>query len=291
LLWPVALAFSLLFFWGCDKEEPIPGYLYIPSITVSTNSNGTQGSNASEIVDAWVYVNGKFIGVFELPSRIPILETGKNDVLILAGIKKNGLSTERVTYPFYEQFEQKVDFGPGKIDTLKPVVKYRSICTFPWLEDFEDQRISLEGSGSFTTIDSMYITNDPFEVYGFDAIKNKYSGKIQMDTGLQFFENSSIQLFALPRSGQEIYLEFNYKTDVELSAGFYPITSSFVTGVSIVRLFPTNGVWKKAYVSLKEDVNSPQYAGAEFRMVFNAQSNNATVVPEIFFDNIKLIHF
>lgn len=209
----------------------------------------------------------------------------------MAGIKKNALATERVIYPFYAQYEQVVDFQPGKVDTLKPVVKYLDICEFPWLEDFEDQRISLEGSGSFTTIDSMYITNDPFEVYAFDASKNKYSGKVRMDTGLQFFENSSIQLFDLPRSGQEIYLEFNYKTDVELVTGIYPITSNFVSGVPIVNLFPTNGIWKKAYISLKEDVNSPAYQGAQFRVVFNAQSNRQSDVPEILFDNIKLIHF
>ncbi|MEY2924584.1 MAG: hypothetical protein RLZZ337_1132 [Bacteroidota bacterium] len=226
-----------------------------------------------------------------MPTRVPVLENGEQEVIILAGIKKNGLATERVIYPFYKQFVQTIDFKPGQIDTLNPTITYLDICKFPWLEDFEDQRISLEGSGSFTTIDSMYITSDPFEVYNYDAGKNRFSGKVQMDTGLQFFENSSIQLFDLPRKGQEIYLELNYKTDVELVAGIYPITGSFVSGVPIVNLFPTNGAWRKVYVSLKEDVNNPAYQGAEFRVVFNARSNTSGKIPEILFDNIKLIHF
>jgi hypothetical protein len=48
--------------------------------------------------------------------------------------------------------------------------------------------------------------------------------------------------------------------------------------------------WKKAYVSLKEDINNPEYTGATFRVFFNAQTNGSNE-KKLFFDNIKLIHF
>ena len=48
--------------------------------------------------------------------------------------------------------------------------------------------------------------------------------------------------------------------------------------------------WKKAYVSLKEDINNPEYAGATFRVFFNAQTNGSNE-KQLFFDNIKLLHF
>ena len=73
-------------------------------------------------------------------------------------------------------------------------------------------------------------------------------------------------------------------------AGFYPINNPIVTGIPIVNFFQTNGTWKKAYVSLKEDVNTPSFLGSDFRMFFNARSQK-DVESTILLDNIKLIHF
>ncbi|MBT8326449.1 MAG: hypothetical protein KJP21_01920 [Bacteroidia bacterium] len=149
----------------------------------------------------------------------------------------------------------------------------------------------MEKSGSATTIDSMKITGISSQVFDYDGAANKYSGIVTMDTGFQIFENSTIQLFDLPRRGTEIYLEFNYKASAEVIAGIYPITGTIVTGVPIVNFFPTNGVWKKAYVSLKEDVNNPEYLGFDFRVFFSSRTNTDNVKPQLFFDNIKLVHF
>ncbi len=259
-------------------------------MNLDVNANGTQGSDAHQILDAWVYVAGEFIGVFELPTRIPVLKEGEQELTILAGIKKNGLVNSRVAYPFYAPFEKTINLVPSEIDTLIPTIRYRENVIFPWLEDFEDQSISLERSGSNTTIDSLVITGNSDLVYNFDGVSNRFSGEVVSDTGFQIFENSSVQLFDLPRKGQEIYLEFNYKTDAELIAGIYPISGSVVAGVPIVNFFATDE-WKKAYVSLKEDVNSAAYAGFDFRVFFHQQTNNTEMVPKIYLDNIKLVHF
>lgn len=275
---------------GCDPEEPVPGYLYIPAIDLEVNSNGTQGSDAHDIVDAWVYVEGKSIGVFELPARIPILAEGEQSVIVLAGVKKNGMANDRIPYPFFEPFETTVNFKPAQIDTLEPVVQYNENVVFPWLEDFEDQTLSLEGSGASTTVDSMYIVSDPTLVYGYDAVKNRYSAGVEIDTGYQIFENSSVQLFDLPRSGREVFLEFNYKTDAELVAGFYPIGGNVVAGIPVVNFFPTTE-WKKAYVSLKEDINVPEFQDFLIRITFRSESNTEEQTPKIYLDNIKLVHF
>ena len=258
---------------------------------MSVASDGSQGSSAHNIVDAWIYVGGKFIGVFELPTTVPILTSGEQDLTILAGIKKNGLASERVAYPFYDSYSVKHQFEATRVDTIIPAFTYRTNVSFPWLEDFEDQTISLEKSGSTTTIDSMKITGISTQVFEYHPVTSKYSGVVTMDTGFQIFENSTIQLFDLPRSGREIYLEFNYKASSELIAGIYPITGTIVSGVPVVNFFPTNGVWKKAYVSLKEDVNNPEYLGFDFRVFFSSRTNTTSAKPQLFFDNIKLVHF
>ena len=280
-------------FSSCDTEEQIPSYVYIPGLDLETDA--IQGSNSHDIVNVWVYCDRILIGVFELPVRVPILESGDHTITVVPGIKKNGLFNKRVTYPFYTPFEEKLDLIPSAIDTILPIVNYRNNITFSWLEDFEDNAISLEKSGSNTTTDSMFITQDSQQVFSHDGEENKYSGQVNIPSEFQIFENATVQLYDLPRKGVDVYLELNFKCNTEFTVGVYPVTGNFINGVPIVNFYSTvddkgEMQWKKAYVSLKEDINNPEYAGASFRVFFNAQTNGSGE-KQLFFDNIKLIHF
>jgi len=283
-------------FSGCDKEEPIPAYIHISSVIFNTNEDGSEGSNAHDILDAWVYVNNKLIGAFELPATIPILSSGKQQLTIVAGVKNNGFTAQRIRYPFYKAYDIDIELVPGSVDTVVPLFTYSESLNFQWLEDFEDQTISMKKSGSGTNVDTMSITGLPNDVYAYDGVDNNYSGKVVLGQGFQKFENSTISNFDLPRKGQEIYLEINFKCNTEFVVGIYPINAIVVTGVPIVNLFSTvdeEGImqWKKAYVSLKEDVNNPGFNGSDFRVFLNVQTNTASGTPLVFFDNIKLVHF
>ncbi len=288
---------SFLFQSGCkDPEEVIPSYLYIPSIDLEVNEDGSEGASSHEIVDAWVYVGSDFIGVFEMPVTIPVLASGKKDVTVLAGIKRNGISSDREIYPFYRGYSVEMELIPSKVDTLRPVVEYREDIKFVWMEDFEDNTLSLEGSGSNTTTDSLFITDDAEDVFEYDGVANRYSGKVIMPKGLQIFENRSVDLFDFPRSGQEIFLELNFKCNTEFIVGLYPFNNTIINGLPVVNLFSTEdseGVmqWKKVYVSFKEDVNSARNIGADFKVFFNTQTNVSEGEPQIVLDNIKLLHF
>lgn len=285
------LAISI--FSSCDSDEQIPSYVYIPSIELETDA--TQGDNSHDIVDGWVYCDNILIGVFELPVRVPILASGEHTITVVPGIKKNGLFDQRITYPFYSPFEEKIELVPTAIDTIRPVIRYRTNVTFSWLEDFEDNAISVEKSGSNTTTDSMFIANDPVHVYNYDGIENKYSGQVNIPSEFQIFENATVQLYELPRKGVDVFLELNFKCNTEFTVGVYPVTGSFINGVPVVNFYSTEDnqgemQWKKAYVSLKEDINNPEYNGATFRVFFNAQTNGEGE-KQLFFDNLKLIHF
>lgn len=282
---------------GCkDVEEPIPSYLYISSIDLETSATGEQGADAHDIVDAWVYVDNAFIGVFEMPSTIPVLKSGKSSVTVVAGVKKNGQSASRVAYPFYGTYNVEIDLKPAQVDTIRPVVEYKEAVRFPWLEDFEDNSLSVEGTGSNTTTDTLLITEDMTEVYSYDGDKSLRSGKVEVPLGLQKFEVSTIQAFDIPRDGREIYLELNFKCNTEFVVGVYPLNGSVVTGVSVVNFYSSADEnnelqWKKAYVSLKEDLNAPANRTSDFRVFINAQTNSSDERPLLFFDNIKLVHF
>ncbi|HEY0262319.1 MAG TPA: hypothetical protein VGB95_04790, partial [Chitinophagales bacterium] len=97
----VFLPFFAVLLDGCSMpNNGIPVYIQIDSMSVQTNQS-TQGSASSKITDAWLYVNGEQIGVFELPAKIPVLKSGDLRVSISAGIKDNGIANTRAAYPFY----------------------------------------------------------------------------------------------------------------------------------------------------------------------------------------------
>ncbi|MFM9943604.1 MAG: hypothetical protein ACKVQB_00080 [Bacteroidia bacterium] len=288
-----SILFIFLSVFGCksfDKVEPVPAYIYIEKIDLSVKSDGSQGSNAHDIKDGWVFANGTLIGVFELPCMVPILKKDSTVITVFAGIKVNGSSNNRKFYPFYEVYTKTVFLKPAKIDSLKPVVTYKEGITFSWVEDFEDLAVSLEKTGVTRTVDSLMITSLPDEVFEFGKFGNKYSGKVNYRGKRGTFENSSIGIYNLPRSTSDIYLEVNYKSEVPITFGIYPTSGSALDlGIPVYTSFVSKE-WKKAYVRLSDDVNSSANAGKKFRIFINAV-NHKDSSAILLLDNIKLIHF
>jgi len=285
---------SLSFILGllsCNTFEPsgpVPAYIHIPEFQLEVKNDNSQGSDAIDVPDAWVYVGNELVGVFEVPITIPILEFGEQKITIFAGIKKNGLANNRVSYPFYTAFIDTFNLVAEKVDTIVPIIKYFDALKFPFIEDFEDNSISFTKSGVDATVDSMYITKVDSLVYAYDGDKNEGSGAVDIPLGRQIFQNSSIASLDLPRS-DDVYLELNYKTDVPLQTGLVATKNGRV--IPIVLLFPTDGVWKKAYISLAEDINNNIYDGSEFKVLFDALSSTDTnQVNHIYLDNIKVVH-
>src|SRR5689334_1436858 len=122
------------------KEDITPVWLEIPSIELATD-DATEGSNSHAISDAWVYMDGTALGVFELPAKIPVLAEGQHEFVIFAGVKNYGMSSQRIKYPFYERYEISLSLVKGETITLNPVVTYKSNLTFEMIEDFEDTGI------------------------------------------------------------------------------------------------------------------------------------------------------
>lgn len=274
-----------------DKEETIPSYIYIEKIDLEVSNDGSQGSNAHDIKDAWILVNGSLKGVFELPCKVPVLEHGETEITIIAGVKVNGQSNNRKFYPFYDTCRKILNLKPTQIDTIKAKVKYKPTVKFVWKEDFEDMAVSLEKTGITRTVDTLQITDNPNEVFDFGKTGNKYSGKVDYRSKRGTFENSSILIFDFPRSSTEIYMELNYKSDVPIQFGLYPTSgSSLDVGIPVYLSYANPEEWKKAYIRLSPDVNATVNTGKKFRIFINAvnaEDKNAVIL----IDNIKVLHF
>ncbi len=287
LYFNIAVLFSLLY--SCDKFEgdmTIPSYLQIEKIKLVDNPNINEGSLSNKITDAWVYVDDELIGAFELPAKFPILKKGQHKITILPGIKMNGISGTRISYPFYKSIEiynfNLVPDSITKIDTNLLVTSYLDNTKFAWKEDFEDGGVSLQKRSNSDT--GIYKTNIPQYVF-----EGTYSGLVNLLSNQNFFEIETIDNFVLPKNGSPVFLEMNYKNNNIFMVGFFAYYSNTIKQVATITLYPTSE-WKKIYINLTPDLAN-EYNASSFKIFFGHYKQETVNEAVIVFDNIKLVHF
>lgn len=293
------LLLSLFFFISCKKIDIAPTYIVIDKkdILVSLENldleqfNSTSGLTAHDFSDIWLTANGKKIGIWELPCRIPILESGKVTLAVEPGIKLNGVSTTRPIYPFLQKYLLTIETpGNGEEVVVKPTFSYYgSNLHFPLIENFESA--GTEFSSLDSTKPSFSKVYDPTLIYQnkWDSSDvNSCSGWIQLKDSLTSFEVISPKL-SLPGGGKWVFLEFNYKCDQEINTGLFITQSNNVTtNENLVTLRPTDGEWKKAYVNLTLAVSRNINAQA-FRVLLSGNKQNS-VEANFYVDNIRVLY-
>lgn len=269
-------------FFACDFNlvEDVPAQLKINQIDIAS-SEQTYNSNTTNITDAWVYVNDNFIGVYPLPTQLPILEEGNATIRIGAGIKKNGISASRVLYPFYNLYSEEVVLLPNNTIEINPELEHR-IENYPWYEDFESGGTNLSINTDSVGQQIEYITsneNDYFlgQRYGLLKISGEEGELIECVS-----EN-----LTLPKDRQ-VYLEIDYKSNSQFVIGLYANSSAQVNKTSIIFLNP-NESWNKTYISLSETISN--YSSANSYKIFIGMLRNVSVDKnELMIDNIRLVH-
>ena len=263
-----------------NPDEIIPSYIYVDDLIVKPTSN--QGTTSDNLTDAWVYVDGSYIGTWELPAKIPIHAEGNYNLQIFAGIKKSGFVAQRVTNQFLNSYDTTINSLPNNIDSITPSFTYESTATF-WIEDFEDPGIKFTKlSYSDTNIE---ITNSSSEVF-----EGNGTGKIEFGSSDLLFEarTNETSFNSFPRGGRPVYLEMDYNTNEVLTIGIYHNNLSVsLVKEEYINLNPTNGVWKKIYLDLT-DIVSPQIRATEFEIYLEVQKDKASS-PKVLIDNIKVI--
>jgi hypothetical protein len=273
---------ALLFVCSCGQPAPIPSYIHIDSVALHT-SPAVDGTNSHSIPDAWVYVDDQLVGAFELPATIPVPNTGQHTVQVAGGIKENGSSAERTAYPFYTTWSENMNLVPKARITVSPVVAYVPSChPFDWKEDFE----SGVGKSWYDTIGSdAKLRRD--SIYPFEG---HYCGSVYLIPSvavpIPHFQAESATSFPAPASGQEVYLEVNYRCNNKFYLGL--INNTNYSNI-IYLTFNTTDVWKKMYVRLTDALAViPQ--GGTYNVYFGMDKDPLVDFPEMHIDNIKLIH-
>ncbi len=268
---------------SCRQENPepgIPAFIRVDSVALSTDY-GTQGSNAENIVDVWVYANDATIGVFEMPVVIPVLLDGQGKLRLEAGIKLNGITTTRINNPFFEPVViEDFSFIPDSIITLNPVVEYRESVEFPWLEDFEDPSVSLDTAN--LNGDADIVRTGP-EL----AFEGSHSGRIQLGGDLLTFEAATFDTYILPTDGSPVMLEMNYKNSIPFVVGIFEQTPTEIVKKEIMYL-NTSEDWNKIYINFTNHVMESNQ-GTVFKVFYRAGISEGGE-GEIYLDNLKLMY-
>lgn len=280
-----------------DKDEPIPAYLFVDSVNLSTYYID-EGSNSHAISDVWVYLNSgdkiTQIGVFELPARIPVIAQGTYETIFYAGIKPDGISSKRKRYPFYKPLTLNINYSPlqeVKLNgTQTPVFTYYDQNQIAiWKEDFEDPTVFFEADptseASFVRI---LAANEPDNVYEGIA-----AGLLELSNNQTYLRVYTNQNFNLPGAGKSCYVEINYKCNQEFKVGLKVENQSgnqFLGNTAIKDTYNENGnlVWKKMYIDLTDIVSTNPSANS-YEFYFEAV-NAGAINTRIYLDNVKLVY-
>lgn len=276
----ISLVVPLLFSCKKDVEAEIPSYLTINSITAKDSNNKVMSSN---IKDAWVYVNDKFKGIYELPVSLPIIENGPHRVDIRAGIHENGISELKVIYPFYEKYSRLIDLRDEVDYLLQAEVHYipEAKLNTSWAgADFEGG-INFYRSPHSDTIFELTAADPADSVYGIS------SGTFYLTDEKPFFEAYSENIVSIPRNGSDIWMEMDYKSDAMIVVGLY---QEFRQEQFPLVYFKPQQNWTKVYINLNNAVLS-RPGSPNYNFFIGAKKDNSLTVSSTSIDNVKLLHF
>lgn len=264
----------------------MPVWLEINNWTLNSNPNSTNnpGELTHNFTDVWVYVDGKIIGVFEVPCKVPVLVSGNCKVTLYPAMKNNGLAETKKIYPFTEPYETTLELVEGETYTFNPTTRYYANTEF-WIEDFENSTVKLVKDASVSTAEMTVESNSsigPWGNYGHIVLNSTESLWVGVTDPL-----------SLPKSGAEVYLEFNYKNTNSILTGMIEMQSggSQVDHGGFTASAQTSDVkWKKIYIDLKDVVsNTPN--GVSYKQYLRMLLDEGLSSSEVYIDNIKVIHF
>ena len=254
-------------------------YIQIDDLKLKVASN--QGADSDNFKDAWVFVDGRSNGVYEIPRKVPIaFEAGSSTLInIQAGIRENGVNSAPIVFPFVNTYQMNLEFDDLETVNLQPVFEYIPETKFRIVEDFE-------GSNRFT-FDEDRDTSTLLTLSNSNPASGLFSGEIIVP-GTDTVEIGSTLVYnEIPVNGTPVFLEIEYYGDVDLDIGLIGEKGGQFFKDYFVSL-RSEREWKKAYINLTSLVVASGLEGYQVLMrAINQDEDEAMVLV----DNIKLLHF
>lgn len=265
---------------ACQKDGSTPSFVRILNPTARTADGLT--TTPSFVSDMWVFANDQAIGVWQADRRIPVLAEGTTNIKIVAGVRRNGVTNDRIQYPFYATWSQNVDLTLAQETTVQPVFKWYSDPI--WEEGFESSGFQFNFSEGDTTM----VFVDANE----DVLVGQHSAAIVLDTAHTFFRAVTTAAPTFPNGTDPIFLEFDHKSDARFVIGVKFDLSGQTYTIPYVFISPTgtHGTalpWKHMYVDLSSAWSTGGTVNRQFYI--EAQREGSEDV-RIVLDNMTVHH-
>lgn len=259
---------------SCESSyNDIPKPFYVKINRFELKNDSSLG-----IEDAWVDVNGEFVGVFEVPVVFPVVSEKEAIISISPGVKVNGVNTTRTYYPFYKTYRQNIDISLTDTIEILPQTSYIDETVVCWYEGFESGHKFEKSNNSDTSFIITY--NDKF--------KGISSGVVYLDSKKTFFESYTPKLSVSKfNSLLGAFLELNYKCNINFDIGLYIYSKGHITLLNLVSIYSSN-VWKKIYIDLYTPLLKFE-KDTFYSIYITAKHNEVSSKSFIFIDEFKVI--
>lgn len=284
----------------------VPSYIRIDSIGLDCDYY-TYGANTNNFTDAWVYVDDRVLGCYELPTTVPVLAKGKHKITIRAGICVNGIGDARSYYTLVKPTTDSLFLVEDSIVNYYPTVTYYPInegVQVGWIEDFETTNALLPMSQSDAEVvragveDSHIWFHEPYSYH---------SGKVQLPPdSLDFWVSSADEFVFYKDYVEYCLLEMDYNCNDTFFVGLSYYKNYTINYHPLVKVLPTDkqhdipSNWKKIYINLGPYMNA-NIDAEYFKLYF---TSNLSVSEQLgqapynpldkpryyYFDNLKVLY-
>jgi hypothetical protein len=271
-----------------DEPEQIPAYLSVEPFAVSAQG----GAAWQKITEAWVRVNGEFLGAYTLPAEVPVLAEGPVNVVLLPGIAENGDNATPNIYPFLKQYETKPTLKPGQATAVRPQTAY----DLPTIKFAWDTLSTTFDSGSPLNLEN----RDQDQATGFVLSTNgAFSGRsilLEVDEKHPKMEIAT-EAVGLPNSpDRQVWLELHHRSDVNFNFFLVGVSGNEPeNGKAVYQFKARPDDWNKIYLNLTDFV--AELRRDRYRLFFQVElPKDAAGKPTkaggyARLDNIRLLHF
>ena len=264
---------------ACTKGDKVASFVDIPVVTVQATEE--QGGSTSKITDAWVSVDERFIGVWELPAHVPVLAEGEHRITVVPAIKRNGTFDDRLRYPFYNEWNGNAYLTKDATTSVQPVTSYLGASEF-WVEPFSDPIGRLNVTADSDTLLLAPFMPDP-------ELDNTTCRGFVLDAAhpyIRLFTDEDFDVYGGP-----VFLELDYRTDVMLTVGViynYDGSAGTDAWVLVAPTLKSNGTmpWNKIYIDLSSAFNLA-ITQRDIYIEARLPSGQASATANI--DNLKLL--
>lgn len=267
---------------GCDTAPaPAPSFLRIDTIAVDSTSFDSTGSVSHAIRYAWVYANDNLLGVFWLPTVVPVLDTGDVDITVFGGISENGIATQAGRYPFYAPWQAKVNLNTMDTSLVFPRVRYPKGFIAPINQTFDQSQLNgmslaiVQGGGFYS------ILLNASEAYEGQGCLQLYLPQGDQD---MILETSSLPV---PTGKAGYFIEMDYRNNCDFLLGLRAAGSN--QAASLIGVRP-RAEYNKLYVNITNLVDQLSGVSEAVHLFIRVPQDTSIADQRVYIDNLKLVY-